>query len=124
MPGWSINALKEALNQGPVAVQLNAKARSFAYYRHGVLDDAECEPDGNHAVLAVGYGTDKRTGKEYFIIKNSWGSGWGEGGYARIAANRDKFWRGMCGILEFPYIAFVEEVDASKDIIDHMSENM
>jgi hypothetical protein len=122
--GWSVDKLKEALNQGPVAVQLNARAKSFVNYRHGILDDEECKPDGNHAVLAVGYGTDTRTGKEYFIIKNSWGSSWGEGGYARISASRNKFWRGMCGILEFPYIAFVKEVDTTKEIIDHMSENM
>ena len=124
MAGWSVVKLKEALNQGPVAVQLNARAKSFVNYRHGILDDEECQPDGNHAVLAVGYGTDTRTGKEYFIIKNSWGSSWGEGGYARISASKNKFWRGMCGILEFPYIAFVKEVDTTKEIIDHMSENM
>ena len=103
---------------------MNARANSFAYYGGGIIDSEDCKPNGNHAVLAVGYGTDKRTGKEYFIIKNTWGKGWGEGGYARIAANRKTFWRGMCGILEFSYIAFVDEYDASKDIIDHMRENL
>lgn len=112
------------MNKGPVAVQLNARASAFAYYYGGIIDTKECSPEGNHAVLAVGYGTDKRTGKEYFIIKNTWGKNWGEGGYARIAANRDTFWRGMCGILEFNYIAFVEEVDATNDIVDHMTENI
>jgi cathepsin L len=42
-----------------------------------------------HAVLVVGYGTDKFTDKEYWLVKNSWGTGWGEDGYIRMARNQD-----------------------------------
>ena len=45
-------------------------------------------------MLAVGYGTTKK-GVEYYIVKNSWGSSWGEHGFVRIAVKEG---RGVCGI--------------------------
>jgi C1A family cysteine protease len=105
------------LNQGPVALHLNGGCRSFLFYRKGILNSKNCKPDKiGHAVLAVGYDKDKETGDEYFIIKNSWGEGWGEKGYARITADADTFAKGMCGIYKTSYIAFTKQVDASSTI--------
>ena len=84
--GYDPQALKEALNYGPVGVILNADSRSFLFYFRGIINTKNCKPKLNHAVVVVGYGADERSGQEYFIIKNSWGKWWGEGGYARISA--------------------------------------
>jgi C1A family cysteine protease len=48
---------------------------------------AALEPvTGSHAVLAVGYGRDVRDGELYVVIRNSWGHGWGQGGYAFVGS--------------------------------------
>ena len=101
--------MKRALAMGPVSVQLNGDKQTLLWYRSGIIDTKECVPKTNHAVLAVGYGKDEKTGKEYFIIKNTWGLYWGENGYARIAADQKTFRQGMCGILKYGAIAFVKE---------------
>ena len=54
-----------------------------------------CGHNLDHAVTAVGYGVEN--GKEYYIIRNSWGADWGEQGYVRMAAGKDG--NGVCGVL-------------------------
>lgn len=60
-----------------------------AFYRpDGAGRVAVRAPDierGGHAVLAVGYGTDSGTGEAALLIRNSWGPGWGRGGYAWLS---------------------------------------
>ncbi|XP_063362613.1 cathepsin L-like [Cydia amplana] len=88
------NKLKEAVaTVGPIAITINSLP-SIHHYGDGVYYDQDCDPDKhNHAVLAVGYGTDA-DGGDYWIVKNSWGKGWGRSGYIKMARNRDN----NCGI--------------------------
>jgi len=56
--------------------------------------DSCCGTLLDHAVIAVGYGSEN--GKDYWILRNSWGTGWGESGYMRIAASASG--EGVCGV--------------------------
>ena len=75
----SSSGLKSALSQQPVSVTVNAG--QLQLYSNGVVT-GNCQGQINHAVIAVGYGSD---GLDYFKIRNSWGTGWGERGYIRLA---------------------------------------
>ncbi|KAK3557975.1 hypothetical protein QTP86_005636 [Hemibagrus guttatus] len=86
---------------GPVSVGINAKLASFHRYRSGIYNDPLCDPRTvNHAVLVVGYGTEG--GQDYWLVKNSWGTAWGEKGYVRMARNRNQ-----CGISSFAIFPIV-----------------
>ncbi len=95
---------------------LNALNPIFRFYKKGIINVKECDTKINHAVLAIGYGRDEETKQDYFIIKNSWGKGWGEDGFFRITADKTLFNNGMCGLYSFNYIAFVEEIDVSEKV--------
>merc|ERR1712079_374378 len=79
--GRSSSSLKSALSRQPVSVTVNAGQLQF--YANGVVTGS-CSGQINHAVIAVGYGAD---GLDYFKIRNSWGTGWGERGYIRLSQN-------------------------------------
>ncbi|KAL4629527.1 cathepsin L1-like [Arapaima gigas] len=82
---------------GPVSVGMNSKLSSFQFYRGGIYNDLKCSNlKTNHAVLVVGYGTDN--GQDYWLVKNSWGTAWGENGFFRMARNKNN----LCGIANFP----------------------
>ncbi|XP_075226652.1 cathepsin L-like peptidase [Lycorma delicatula] len=79
---------------GPVSVAIDAGLQSFQSYGSGVYYDPECSSQSlNHGVLVIGYGTTD-DGTDYWLVKNSWGTSWGESGYIRMARNRDN----NCGI--------------------------
>lgn len=93
-PKGSESALQTALaTKGPISVAVNGTQLQF--YSSGILNNSPCAPGTtmlnlNHAVLAVGYGVHSPTGLQYWSIKNSWGSGWGEAGFARIQRNSNQ----------------------------------
>ena len=77
----NVDALMHAVvNVGPVAISIDA---SFGSYESGVFS-GPCGYAVDHAVVLVGYGNDASSGKDYWIVRNSWGESWGEGGYIRV----------------------------------------
>jgi cathepsin L len=67
---------------GPLAV--NVDASSWSSYETGVFDGCNQQnPDIDHVVQLVGYGTDPSQG-DYYLVRNSWNPGWGEDGYIRL----------------------------------------
>jgi len=72
------------LSKQPLAIAVAAND-TFMLYNNGILRN-RCGTKLNHAVTLVGYGTDEATGENYWLVKNSWGTSWGEEGYIRLAA--------------------------------------
>lgn len=85
----------ELVRHGPMAVAFEVHD-DFLHYRGGVYHHTGLRDPfnpfelTNHAVLLVGYGTDAASGQDFWIVKNSWGVGWGEGGYFRIRRGTDE----------------------------------
>jgi cathepsin F/cysteine peptidase B len=71
--------LATALAKGPVSVCVDAA--TWSSYRSGVL--STCGSSVDHAVQAVGFTAD------YWIVRNSWGTSWGESGYIRLARGKN-----------------------------------
>ena len=83
--------LKDALSERPLAVGIDAHHPAFKLYESGVFDIDYCTTHLTHAVLLVGYGTEK--GKKYWKLQNSWGKSWGEKGYGKVVRGKN-----MCAI--------------------------
>ena len=86
-----------ALQRGPISIAVAAGNSAFQFYRSGILTSG-CGTYMDHAVTMIGYGS--LNGKDYWIIKNSWGPYWGEGGFARIARSSSSG-SGVCGLLQY-----------------------
>lgn len=82
---------------GPVCAFVDNRQSTFTLYSEGVYHDSRCAKDTMYqAVLIVGYGATK-DGEKYWIVRNSWGTNWGQEGY--ILIRRDS--HNECGIASF-----------------------
>ncbi|XP_049748482.1 cathepsin W [Elephas maximus indicus] len=109
--------------QGPITVTINMKL--LQHYQKGVIraKSNDCDPHRvNHSVLLVGFGKGKSVARmpaetpqggapahpsrsiPYWILKNSWGSNWGEEGYFRLHRGSN-----TCGITKYPLTARVDK---------------
>jgi cathepsin L len=83
---WQVPARdEEALKRyvafyGPASVAIHVNSAVMSYKR-GIFD-SKCNGGRNHAVLVVGYGSEG--GKDFWVVKNSWSTNYGENGYIRM----------------------------------------
>ncbi|XP_066310529.1 cysteine endopeptidase Rep1-like [Miscanthus floridulus] len=94
VPTGSEDELGKAVANQPVSVAIDAGGQAFQFYSKGVFT-GDCGTDLDHGVAAVGYGV-SGDGTAYWIVKNSWGPSWGEGGYIRMQRGTGN--GGLCGI--------------------------
>ena len=86
---------------GPVSAAMDSSSTSFELYIGGIYDEPSCSSQYlDHAVGVVGFGKEDDT--KYWIIRNSWGTSWGEFGYMRLIWNNNR-----CGIATMGIVPLV-----------------
>jgi len=88
------NALKTSVDGRPTSISLDARGREWQSYKSGIFNVPSCGREMEHDVLAVGYSDSGN----YWLVKNSWGTNWGERGYIRIVRGKN-----MCGLADDVY---------------------
>lgn len=90
--------LKQEVAMGPVAVVVKFGHPDVRSYTNGIFK-GYCGSVINHSVVVVGYGEERTECciEKYWILRNSWGPTWGEGGYMRIARGNGQS-AGKCGV--------------------------
>lgn len=93
----SDDAMMSALMQQPVSIAIQADQQEFQLYQSGVFTGS-CGVELDHGVLVVGYGSEN--GEDYYLIKNSWSTSWGDNGYIKLGrGSQYNSGAGQCGML-------------------------
>jgi len=95
----SMKDMMSAVAQQPVSIAIDASTDMFQSYKSGVLT-GRCGSTLDHGVLTVGYGTE--AGTDYWKVKNSWASVWGDAGYVKLQRGKKFASAGECGLLSQP----------------------
>ena len=107
-------SLKDAVAMQPVYVAMDGM--KIYEYKGGIMPSSVGCEDANHAVLAVGYGTDEN-GTKYWKFKNSWGDNWGENGYFRLERTDSTNTTGTLCMVKYPsfYVKVANEAPKPVD---------
>jgi cathepsin X len=73
---------KEIFARGPLTCGMHVTNKFYNEYKSGIWSEELIFAPGNHAISVVGWGKEGKT--EYWIVRNSWGTQFGENGYFRI----------------------------------------
>ena len=79
----TVDKVSALLQKGPLSVGIDGGTNEFQSYKSGIFS-AKCSND-NHTVILVGYGVE--ASKQYWLVRNSWGTTWGMNGYIKVAVN-------------------------------------
>ena len=104
---YNAEKMKALIKQQPVTIAIAANNKYIHSYANGIIDSYGCYAEElyddedinqvNHGVLAVGYGHDKTTGLDYWLVKNSWNTTWGDKGYFKVKIDNEDS-DGICGM--------------------------
>ena len=116
--GSDIGLTQALATIGPITAYLYAGSSKFQLYTSGVYSDPAClGTQINHAIMLVGYGADANN-NPYYILRNSWGAGWGMNGYMYIARGNN-----MCSIASYNYYPSVTYTTTTKAPLTTSSNN-
>ena len=88
LPAPDVGALERFLMEGPLVSGVAADSLDFQLYAGGIFD-GQCSVELDHAISLVGFSS------LYWILRNSWGTGWGEDGFMRMRRSVSQ----RCGLL-------------------------
>lgn len=117
----------EILKNGPIACGIQASKDLEQKYTSGIWRQYIPEPALNHEVAVVGWGKDEDSGDQYWIVRNSWGTYWGEQGFFKLPIGDPQYNLGIqtdcvAGIPDFEPHPQAEALKAKFDALETPAE--